>query len=290
MHQIYMAPVGEHIHRREILRELKDGLPGTHGHHRMHIGVGGMFNLEMAAMTKPDALLLLDANPAQKSFWDLFVILLKECEHPRELLGFLKHGIVQSGVSLEHKLFDLDYLFHDYPAWQQPAAYQHLRQLAQDGKILTADVDLVADRKRSEALGKFLHQKGFKTETCYWSNITDFIGASDPQGRTFHTEGAVFEPGVAFERFRYHGPKMRQQHAGRTQWDGEEKQPGLFGIGTRTMRFEEYPPLEKFLRNVSSIGGSHGQHYMTANESIAAADTPLIRFDGPPRPPLQAKA
>lgn len=283
-HGIYLAPVGEHAHRAEILRRLPELTAGKRGKARLHIGVGGLFNFEMASITRPDAILLADANPVQKQLWDYCIEVMRRTEDPasfrRQLID-----VVRTSPAPQHEIdYDVEYLRGHSLPWLAPDTYRHLRQLACDGKILTAEIDLVTDRDRSEALGKFLHEKGFQTQTCYWSNITDFIGAADKKGRPLHTDGAVFEKGVKFAHARYCvAVKGRHAYAGKKAWDGQEQQSQLFAA-PKAMAFADYPPLEQFLRNVSAIGGRKGLHFMTGNEDMEPAHpAPLMMFDGPPR-------
>lgn len=250
----HSKPIMECEHRAQVMARLKKDLKHHQGPNRVHMGVAGFFNLQIAATTKPDYLLLLDYNTAQETFWHHVIDELKTAE------------------SLK------DFKRYDCPPLTEEG-FQHLKKLAHEGCIATATVDIINDRERAERLGNHLAEMELETDTAYWSNIGAYLMPGITESRrasnlisstdSVHRDGTLQYPTKGF------GGVQR----GTSHWDGEETKHG------KPVAFEELPPYERMLRNIAAIGGTKGTHIMT---DLMEGYAPLIITDGPPsRTPKQ---
>jgi hypothetical protein len=279
---IHHAPVGEHAHRIQGLRHLQSTHALAKPEKSLHIGAAGFYNFDIAAITRPDFLLFLDMNPDQQIFWQEVIAMLEANPSAEGFVEDFKsrqdgHGFrTAQGILKQSALADFsDFYFNALPAWlADPEAYAHLRHLALCGHIGTATIDLIHDAKRAEALGNCLRELGLHTHTAYWSNIGSYF---EPKRRGYSTStrdsvygdmpngsnlGVLFKEQTYIERER-----QSVLHTSESIHDASMRAP------------ENLPRWEKFMRNVSAIGGEEGEHFFMH----ITRKRPLIIHEGPPR-------
>lgn len=267
LNQIFSTPRLEVEHRKIVLERLtKDKSEYHHGPDRVHIGVAGFFNLEIAAVTRPDYILCLDCNTAQPQFWKEVVSALKDND---SIAGFRKNCGLVNGY---------------YANWlREPDAYAHLHKLAKEGRIATGTIDIIGGMDRAEAIGATLKRLSLKTDTAYWSNIGAYLLPNREEAfvsiedNVSGNEPLEYSDGTKIPPMRYSNDIFagEKRDDAALIWDGKE-----FKHGNKLIPFEKLPPLEKMLRNISAIGGKTGCHIMT---DLMADGRPLIITDGPPR-------
>lgn len=261
--EVYAHPMAEETHQEVILDELYER-PESDVPNRLHVGVAGLFNFEIASITRPSALLLLDYNEDQERFWKMIVTALKEGEdigafHDRFSLLLQEQLGQHDGIRIIHPRRFVDYLSH--MEWlNDPELYQYFHELATHDKIMTATVDLAGPPEASRSIGDFITRHGFHVDTCYWSNIGQFF-APHLRGDIRADDGAVFADGELVYRQNYYD---RTRCEGDQLWDGEEYRSDWLGHEKR-VDFQKLPAFERFLRNISEIGGAHGFHMLTSN-------------------------
>lgn len=279
----YTAPAGEKLHRGEILKRLPHLPRAGSADNRLHIGVAGFFNFEMACTTRPSAILLLDSNPVQRVMFEGVGEILKQAATPDMFKDVYLDWVQRLPISGEERMHEMSYIL-SRPAWLQPQHYAYVRDLALRGRIVSAELDVVSDGERAQALGQCLQQQGLVTDSCYWSNLKDFIGVANAEVKFIGSEGAALGDHVHYESVRY---RVWKPYPGPTEWNGEERRPSRWhelGEKTRPRKPSELPPFENMLRNMSAIGGPTGFHFLTTNEGQEKeADRPLIMTEGPPR-------
>lgn len=177
---VHTMPVGEEVHRGRILRTLPaEGK--AQGRLRAHVGFAGFFNFEMAAVTQPDLVVLLDINPAQQPFFkEVLGILQREPTaegFQKAFLSRIVHGQdpsfkVKGGtVDMYHARYLPEYFAQ--AGWMKPEAYALLHAMAREGRIVTLRVDAM-DRNHMHAIRYWMDKEGIAAESIYGSNIADF--------------------------------------------------------------------------------------------------------------------
>jgi hypothetical protein len=272
----HFIPIAEDEDRAEVLQYL----PARHipDGKRVHIGVGGVFNLQMAAETKPDRLLLLDANKNQPRLWYEVIALLKDNPTQEGFWAAMQSRFRDDALTVARgkpiKLRGAYYMrTHPLNEFSMPEdGYRHLHQLAREGKIACAVVDLFNDRTRCAALGGLLREQELQGDSMYWSNVASGSMPEDMYPR--RTLDPVFRRGGKEpEPLEYNDMPFAGRQGGIRKWDGEEYPRG------KKLAFEKLPAFERLLRNVSAVGGETGTHcFLDMNDM-----RPLIMTDGPPR-------
>jgi hypothetical protein len=308
---IHWRPVLEQDHRKKILDLLRKEFPSavdnsSSRESTLHIGVAGFFNFDIASITRPDYLLLLDNNKNQKDFWLCVVETLRISDSTAEFrqnfrastrverLGNDPYTPASSLYGIYHpdngnvaRLRDCDsdgnkleaYLSH--AAWlQDEDAYQYLRHMALTGKIASAVIDLEKDTLRCATLGAAVKKLGMESQTCYWSNIGCYMHpritviAGDPASEIFissHEAADVFatkDGGLHYPNSTFYSQNNDALTPANqiVTWAGNEN--------------GKTPPFEQFLRNISAIGNSKKTlHFLTEHDN----KIPLVVTDGPPR-------
>ena len=259
--EVHAPPLQEAVQRSATIAKLVErGVPNQHD--CLHMGIAGFFNFDIAAVTRPDYLLLLDINTQQHAFWREVISMLKKHETPQQFYSDLHARVgreqgyffCDNGQKLELRDSSDDCLFYVHNAlWMKDqSAYDHIRRLANDGRIATAEIDLVKDEARATALASALRSGPYETDTCYWSNLATFLV---PRG------GA-------------RAPKNYRELI-------EQR----FGINDHTVPNPSYSldgasSFEKFLHHVSLIGGEKGMHILCGT----VPNQPLTITEGPPSP------
>lgn len=282
---IHDLPVLEAPHRATLLRKLdardasRDKVPD-----RLHIGVAGFYNFDIAATTRPDYMLLLDVNPHQEVFWRDITALLAEHKDTASFRAAYDARKQEDGyhcadgtvlpVSGHDDLAD----YMGKARWlTNENGYAHLHKLASEGRIAAATINLLRDDERAEAIGDAIAKLGLHTDTCYWSNIADML-QPHRGGRFTNKRDTVFgdvascmaAPGVKMPVFGYRegeGQRAVELWTGDAIYDAAVHAP------------ETLPPYERLMRHVSAIGGKEGDHHFLA----VMPKHPLIITDGPPR-------
>lgn len=286
---IHVVPLQEEEHRERMLNYLQSRtMPNMPN--RLHIGIAGFHNFATAAVSRPDGILLLDANANQETFWREIIRMLQENKTPA---GFIdayasrmkpmyigERFMAPENAWLKLRIdgsVSVDYLKNERVAgWLQREPYERLRQLALDGKIATATVDLTADDKRAQAMGGALQKAGWHTDTCYWSNLLHFLRPWRGKWCSSSTD-SVFgnvpdknkETGLNYPDKDFF---QRMEHAPDRRWSADDV--SARGAGSRSS-----PLFEHFLRNISRIAGPKGTHFML--ESTGLDD--MVVTEGPPR-------
>lgn len=289
--EIHFQPIAEEGHRAQILRACsKRPAPQTDAP-RVHVGVAGGFNFDVVCITRPARMLLLDNNEAQARFWHEVIGLLKECDNANDFTDRIftltdtyamdrqltyqspaERGAVLS-VDRIMALREAEDSFRYYPLgaqWLEPDNYAYLHQLACDGHIAIATLDITKDTQAAQALGAAMRHAGLTTDTCYWSNIASTI---EPMHSMVNARESVFrrdQGGLSYGAHDYYTCKNNgiDPEQNTVQWDGSD---------TRNM-----PLFEHMLRNISTIGADAHSTHMLAN---VTGSYPLILTDGPPRDP-----
>lgn len=277
----HAMPAREEEHRKNILTKLS-GWPATKAEvpDRLHVGTAGFFNFDIAAVTRPDYILLLDVNEKQQIFWKEVVELLKQYSTPKDFLkGYWQHFFpngqtVSRGEDVVpiHGGIALGYFMHAH--WMKGDAYQHLHRLALEGHIAAATLDLTEDKERAEALGGMLRDSGLNTDTAYWSNVASFSHPKAPSGEdgrhapylSTAADSTVFPHNMVYNSDDFYACNASFPRT--AQWNGDEHTPS-----------SELPKFERLLRNVAAIGGATGMHMFTAGIN----ERPLILTHGSPR-------
>ncbi len=259
--EVHAPPIQEAVQRSVTIAKLVErGVPS--GHDRVHMGIAGFFNFDIAAVTRPDYLLLLDINSQQHAFWREIISMLQTHETPKQFYSDLHarlgkdpgYFLCDDGQKLELRDESHDCLFyvHNAPWVKDQDAYDHLRSLATRGRIATAEIDLVNDEARATALASVLRNGPYETDTCYWSNLATFLvprgGAKAPMN---------------------YRELIEQQFGTRTP--AAAKPPYAAQGGSN---------FEKFLHHVSLIGGKKGMHILCGT----VPNQPLTITEGPPSP------
>jgi hypothetical protein len=275
--EVHFEPIGEEENRQRILYECgKRPAPDT-DKPRVHVGVAGGFNFDIASVTRPERILLLDINAPQEQFWKKLIGLLKECTTPEEFIDRawdLRDEQARDGQPLRTESDS----WNMYPLgayWVKPEAYAYLHHMACDGHIATATLDIIKDAKAAQLLGRSLREAGLYVDTCYWSNIASYF---EPELMSqVSTDDDVFRSkrgGVPYpERTYFEHKNDPDAHAPIRKWKGRNP---------RNM-----PLYEHMLRNISAIGAEmHSTHMLTAY----GEGYPLTITDGPPRDASQRRA
>lgn len=275
--KIYAHPMAEDTHQLVILEEL-DKRPRPSHPNRLHIGVAGLFNFEIAAKTRPDALLLLDYNQEQEKYWGIMIECFKKSDNIKDFGAALSKALQKEydnpeGLRIIQIKDFQEYFNHSYE-WLNPETFGYFKQLAEQGKIMTATIDLAGSDTSAKELGQFIKDQNFHVDTCYWSNIGQFF-QPHLKGQQ-RGDGDVFPEGLRYPKQYYDGTKCS---TGRTTWDGEETVSRPI-LGERKLSFKEFPAFERFLRNISAIAGEEGLHMLTSNRPDKQQTVSLQRVDG----------
>ncbi len=310
---VYVCPSAEYNDQAHIIRMLrKRGKP--EGDKRMHVGVAGFFNFDMAAITRPQAILLLDNNRDALRVWDVAIDTLKTCEHPRMFKDRFLAGLdalqrEDSTIRLQPRDYMAAYLDDDARWIKNAKAYAHIRDLAMNGAILKGEMDIVAANAAPQQVGQAIRDSGFVIDTAYWSNIGQY-NSPYVQGSARGSLAARLTGGQAFTgevMFGKKGLRYRNEYfnsnsraVGPQKWDGDDYRHrfelGALKLGKKQRRSaEEYPPYERMLQNISELSSAKTLHSMTSNVGNNSPILLMISddmeryfgkphyFEGPPR-------
>ncbi len=178
---VFFAPFGEDHepgnHLGRVMKHLNDYVSPDGP--RVHVGVAGGFNFSIAAKTRPDCILLLDMNQRQAQFWGKVIELLK-ANPSRDEFANACRVFIENSPDFSPNLYDINSYTHrqypDFADWIEDSdAYAYLHQLACDGHIAVATLDLINDTEACAAIGSALKQHGLTVDTCYWSNVGSYI-------------------------------------------------------------------------------------------------------------------
>ncbi len=286
-YDIHHTPILEHFDRGQMLRRLDARPAAERGKpNSLHIGVAGFHNFEVAGRTRPENILLLDVNPAQERFWKTVVRLLQTNEEPQAFREAFEALRIEGSIRCwddsrvtETQPSDIAYYLAETSWLKDPEQYQYLHRMACDGKIAATTIDLLNDFERAEALGDALKEKGLKTDTCYWANISSFFrphraGGFVGRNDTVFGEGrrAGYEPGTLI--YPIYAYRVDRAEKTTQLWTDEQVQQA------RIHDPKSLPPMEQFTRIISAIGGEQGEHYLL--ETNAGPYRRMLIFDGPP--------
>ncbi len=311
---VYIAPSSEFEHQEHIITKLRTREAPPAGK-RMHIGVGGFFNFDIAARTKPDVIFLLDNNVDAIPVWSLAAKGLRQCKDPKAFkAAFLPELLMlkldNPNIDLQSPAYVADYMNHSAFWLRNQKAYDYLRTMAENGNIMCAPMDIVAASDAAQQIGQAIRDNGYQVDTAYWSNIGQFIApyeavpqpqtavGSIERGMKFTGEKGLFaDDSLTYRREYIHSDAKA---AGPAKWDGNDyRHPiklGPLSLGKETRRAaKHYPPYERMLQNISAIGSERTLHMMTSNMPYKAPmalemSEDLDRyhgiphyFEGPPR-------
>lgn len=301
---VHCQPVAEWEAREKVMARLKQ-TPRSAAPNRVHVGVAGLYNFDIAGQTKPDYMLLLDINRSQEIFWNEIISLLKDAPTPEQFVALLEERTrnpnkptfmvgehfngVDNGNGEELAIRDgrnFGMYFDETCHWLKDAdAYAHVRKLAMEGRIATATVDLFNDQARCAALGSALREHGLTSDTCYWSNVGENAAPyrvrwqPTEYGRDYREQYSDTRDtalGTLDKRDRSTESKLRyptgnfydSDNLRFTRWDGSNK------------AFSDLPAYERMLRNAAAIGTDAQSLHVVTN---AAGNMPeLLLFEGPP--------
>lgn len=275
---MHFEPIHEITHRAKLISLLSEPqrLQPSNGTSRVHIGAGGGFNFSIAAKTRPDKILLLDANIAQNRLWHAVIDLLAQCDSPDAFYERFKTVMSQSPAILRKS----NPYVGTYPLhadWMtDPGAYAYLHHMAQDGNIATAMLDVINDSQAMHAIGDAIKNHHMEVDTCYWSNIMHFIqpyaaGSSPDEPKTLSTESDVLNT-----------------KDGGLVYGQEDFYQYLATVDTGEPSLGSTKLFEDMLHNMSAIGNDAHTNHIFMTTSLDPAK--LIVTDGPPRDPKARRA
>lgn len=129
----------------------------------LHIGVGGLFNFDIAAAGGHDAVLLVDINPAHTRYMKKLVQTLASSDSRAQFIGSMyEDAYMKDRIS---KLMDMKWLRDD-------KSFSYLHALARNGKIFLAPLDIY-DTKQCQKIKEWVDEAGFTPATIYTSNIME---------------------------------------------------------------------------------------------------------------------
>lgn len=194
--EVHTFPINERHHQKKILKMTKPRQVPDHA--RIHVGVAGFFNFDMAAKAKSDAIVLCDINQDQIIFWRSIIKLLAQSPDRNsfrkafaERVDYARyhHGLGETQASravVDLRWYDIskqhpnpdDFLRGQH--WlRSPKAYQHLHRLAQEGMIATAPLDIL-DEAQCSVFGERIAALDFGgrkplVDTIYGANVYDLM-------------------------------------------------------------------------------------------------------------------
>lgn len=287
-YEIHHAPIFEDFDRGNMLRRLSKR-PDTERAKpdSLHIGVAGFHNFDVVVRTRPEHILFLDVNPGQERFWKTMVHLLKQNETPKSFEKAFHALRIEGSIRcwddthVEESPFVGIENYMQQASWLHNAdEYNYLHSMARDGKIAATTMDLLNDFERAEVLGNALKDKGLKTDTCYWANISSFFRphrAASFLSRNDTVFGEAPRGSYPSNTLTYPIYAYRENRATKTNqpWTDAQMQHAA------VYHPETLPPMEQFLRIISAIGGEQGEHYLL--ETKAKPYRQMLIYDGPPK-------
>lgn len=311
---VYVCPKAEDTHQAHIIERVS-GRQMPQSGPRAHVGVAGFFNADIAAHTRPDAMVLIDINRHAVEVWKIAVDTLACSATPKAFRSMFMNRLdafaaQHEGIDMQPEKYIRDYLRHEAHWLKRPDAYAHLRMLAQQDRIACGVMDVLDTGTAASQLGDAIRTTGHHVDTAYWSNIGQFVAPYEkiprPEtlsdlmaaGRSYTGDKGLFADGVlqyGTEYFCDYSPAK-----GPKRWNGSESKRmlewGPISIGrARPRRSDELPPYERMLRNISVLGGERTLHMMTSNVADMSPLAMLINedlgcyhgiphyFEGPPR-------
>lgn len=129
----------------------------------LHIGVGGLFNFDIAAAGGHDAVLLVDINPAHARRMKRLIQTLASSESRAQFVGTMyKDPYMQSRIGI---LTDMPWLKDD-------KSFSYLQALARNGKIFLAPLDIY-NTGQCQKIKDWIDESDFTPATIYTSNILE---------------------------------------------------------------------------------------------------------------------
>lgn len=194
---VHTFPVNEDTHCREILARVVQDAGKPHDKPRLHLGVAGFFNFDVAACGKHDGLILADINTDQVAFWRSVIQLVATSPTPnafREAFCAQTDGTKFSLLPPESEfrpMVELRYedlqrksslhspiQFLAQQRWlKSPELYQRIHEMAKDGRIASIELNLfdaAQCRGVREAVSKLkIDGQSPTLATVYGSNVYD---------------------------------------------------------------------------------------------------------------------
>ncbi len=129
----------------------------------LHIGVGGLFNFDIAAAGGHDAILLVDINPAHVRYMKKLVQTLATSDTRAGFVGAIYHDpYMQNRIP---KLMEMKWLTDE-------KSFAYLHALAKSGNIFVAPLNIYND-SQCKAIREWIDDSGFTPATIYTSNILE---------------------------------------------------------------------------------------------------------------------
>lgn len=177
-----------------IAQLLSQSSSGTLG---VHFGVGGLANFEFVVTGQHQAAVLCDINKNQRLLWLSIFNLLTKNTDPHSFVQDFTKSVTSRGQNAWEEQFvhicqntDIEiplrcnplqsgriYGTESFSVFNDPAAYNYMRDMVLNGKIALAQLNLY-DTPKLEELASIIQAYGLPISTVYLSNITSFEHSS----------------------------------------------------------------------------------------------------------------
>lgn len=136
----------------------------------LHMGVGGLFNFDIVAAGRHDAMLLCDINPLQVSAMKEVVQILADSQTPAHFISRMEKKNRDFLPYAPRTVF-LARLC-EMPWLKDDASFQHLHALARNKKIFVSQLDIY-ETDQCRKIKEWMDEAGYTPSTIYTSNILE---------------------------------------------------------------------------------------------------------------------